>query len=1417
MDLDKKGQGLIPALLLIFGSIVFVSAQVANSTEIVNQSIEISLEAVNNSVENIQIQNETQSLPQENTTPQATILEDKDSIITDNEEKLNEETENYFKNVQNLAEEKGFIIRFNKSIDHLKLANVTLEEEIDRFNIVKIEGNASEVLDLIKDNDIELVELEQETEILGDTVPINIQKVKADSAWDTANGTGVKVAILDTGISQHNDLRVAGGVAIVGSDYFDAHGHGTAVAGVVSAQINDEGLIGVAPDVDLYSVRIMEGASGELSNAIAGVEWAIDNNMNIILMSFGLTSYSQIFKNVLQEAYDSGILLVAASGNNGQNNILYPARYSTVIAVGALDNDNNLASFSSYGFEQELVAPGVDINSTSLINLYSVSSGTSLAAPHVAGVAALIKSFNNSLTNEQIRAKLKNDALDLGTAGKDDFYGYGLVQVKLNTTNYTFVNLSYFYEIFNISDFGLPNVAYNFWTGGNGTIDSVNFMPGYYLVNLTFNTGLRKSNIYNVSENGSIFILSSQVIYDDFFATDGGTFTDGIAWINDNITIKISSNTLSTIEVECFTVGPGQQFNTFDYCFGDTQAHMDECDSGDPDILCDSTHTQCSVVGTTGQPREIISYNFAHTNNSYGRAYGDCTSPGSTQETTGSLPYYIVEKKAARCINSSHYNISGWYGDNWIKIAQSTCGVGYQCVDSANFTSESDYINPCLSVNTCTGTIQIITEDRNGNPLSSLLVSRDYISNKTTNLVGVAEYNLSKDCGQNMEFKTYCSNSSSAQLCGSKTAKLDIINDYEGLLFDCSICSRNPDMQIDVDNVNVVKTSNQVNVNISLAGNITGSNINITFKVQDDTGLIAREASQLFTINSGDTFKSITQSITLNPNDDFVHVYIDPNNKVAESDEKNNYALAPLFEKQIKVYFDVNTGYTSVNNEIKKYLKLFVNEEAIQSNADVTLCIGRKCSNFNSLNSYTLSSAKKQKFGIDKNRLLFGGSSLGSGKPYNAVVGGFRRTSDNLNYIIAYGNDIDGDIAAIKKLISARDLFLNPALLSEERTKIIEDFDVTGISVADLLRNPSNKPYYNQRNSESFANVVRRILNNNNFEIAIKTVKSYNDNTTLRLKNINSDFSANFTDAVIGNKRPVVLARGLWSNLFTWNEFGKKLAFDKDYARDTWLIEITGGPDQDDKSTSPNYRYIDLVDYYWPALITGVQNYSGQKTLDYVGFSNGCRVGLDSIKNWTNGKNNSGYIFDSTTGLYAPSNLGSNAVNTFIGVGCPGAFQGTSAFSDVFGDHGQAVLNFFQGNNINHITMRGLGLRLREECGTIDRLLNLKCSRVVESLLDEDESRISRNLGSDYLDFIIQTNDNQPGNGLNIPELLIVYGEHPSSFEDDSDGIVTRQDAEGILNIVNATIENIELVDSVAHNQLVEDLRTEDLIRRYLR
>src|SRR3989338_4448743 len=312
------------------------------------------------------------------------------------------------------------------------------------------------------------------------------------------------------------------------------------------------------------------------------------------------------------------------------------------------------------------------------------------------------------------------------------------------------------------------------------------------------------------------------------------------------------------------------------------------------------------------------------------------------------------------------------------------------------------------------------------------------------------------------------------------------------------------------------KNNNEIKVNIIIINIPATDNINITFKVQGNDGLISKEESQLFDINLNDRFKYIMQSITLSGND-FLHVYVDPDNEVIETNEKNNYILVPLFEKEVDAYLNISTGYENIDNKIKDYLKLFVNEKP-QDDADVTIAVGLPNKNqiINNKNSLT---KEKYKWFVD-DIIYYNNKPLGS-KPYNGLVGAF---SDDYNYIFVAGNDIDGLLAAVKRLISAKDLFFSN--LNKDKVSVIEDTDISGIAISDLLRNPSNFPYYEKRGTIMFANVVERILNDNNFEISIKTVKTYNDNTTLRLKNINTDFSENFKDAVIGNLKPVVLARG---------------------------------------------------------------------------------------------------------------------------------------------------------------------------------------------------------------------------------------------------------------------------------------------------
>ena len=260
-----------------------------------------------------------------------------------------------------------------------------------------------------------------------------VKRIGAGTVHESGNkGRGVRVAILDTGIdSTHSDLNAnyKGGYDYVNddSDPMDDNGHGTHCAGIVAAEDDDEGVVGVAPEAYLYAVKVLDsGGSGSLSNVIAGIQWSVDNSMDVISMSFGSDFRSISLKKACDNAYRSGVLLVAAAGNDGyspgKGNVDYPARYDSVIAVAATESNDNRASFSSTGPDVELAAPGVSVKSTYLGEEYAIKSGTSMACPHVAGTAALVIAAGGD-----VRQCLQDTADDLGAAGKDNLYGYGLV------------------------------------------------------------------------------------------------------------------------------------------------------------------------------------------------------------------------------------------------------------------------------------------------------------------------------------------------------------------------------------------------------------------------------------------------------------------------------------------------------------------------------------------------------------------------------------------------------------------------------------------------------------------------------------------------------------------------------------------------------------------------------------------------------------------------------------------------------------------------------------------------------------------------------------------------------------------------------------------------------------------------------
>ena len=251
-------------------------------------------------------------------------------------------------------------------------------------------------------------------------------------------GTGIKIAVLDSGIDYtHPELAAAyaGGYNFVNNtaDPKDDNGHGTHCSGTIAAAANGTGVVGVAPEARIYALKVLDSTgSGNFSNIIAALQWCVTNKIQVTSNSYGSTGNpGTAVENAFIAAQNAGIINVAAAGNNGttagtENNVNYPGQYASCIAVAAVDSSHVRASFSSTGPKVDICAPGVNVNSTTMGGGYAAWSGTSMATPHVAGAVAL--ALKAGVAPADIRTRLAATALDLGTAGKDTWYGAGLVR-----------------------------------------------------------------------------------------------------------------------------------------------------------------------------------------------------------------------------------------------------------------------------------------------------------------------------------------------------------------------------------------------------------------------------------------------------------------------------------------------------------------------------------------------------------------------------------------------------------------------------------------------------------------------------------------------------------------------------------------------------------------------------------------------------------------------------------------------------------------------------------------------------------------------------------------------------------------------------------------------------------------------------
>jgi len=347
------------------------------------------------------------------------------------------------------------IIIFKKDVSNQEKENI-----LNKYNIVKekdlslINGIASnltysQVRAILQEEKIERIEHDTDvkssaenpqsyTDSLKDeNVTWGLDRVDALSSFLITKGENVNIAIMDTGIDlSHTDLKnnIKGGFNAINSkkSYDDDNGHGTMLAGIIAAEMNDSGVLGVAPKSNIYAIKVLgSNGLGSLSNIIKGLKWAIDNKMDVVNLSLSIETDSKALHEAIIKAVDANITIVASAGNQFGKSVGYPANYKEVISVSAINSKNQIPIFCPKG-KIDIVAPGSDIYSTFRGSKYRVMSGTSLASAYVTGVVALLLvvpeqcDFNQDgkSTPTEIKNRLESTAINLGDTSK---YGFGLV------------------------------------------------------------------------------------------------------------------------------------------------------------------------------------------------------------------------------------------------------------------------------------------------------------------------------------------------------------------------------------------------------------------------------------------------------------------------------------------------------------------------------------------------------------------------------------------------------------------------------------------------------------------------------------------------------------------------------------------------------------------------------------------------------------------------------------------------------------------------------------------------------------------------------------------------------------------------------------------------------------------------------
>ena len=333
--------------------------------------------------------------------------------------------------------EQEYIVKLKNTLYACNI-NATVS---DKYNFV-VTDSAEEIQYYIDNEMAEYIEPNYNVELFSAPNDIYYKNQKylnlinSTKAWDIETyGNDVRIAVIDSGCYRHKDIlnNLCEGYDYIGhsSNTYDAIGHGTHISGIIAAEMNDIGVVGISSKAKIIPLKCFDtGTTTKVSTIIDAIYGAVDvYDCDIINMSWGIANNSKALSDAIDYAAQKDIIMIAAVGNGGGTDLVYPATYDSVIGVGSIDNNMNHSQSSRHNESVFVVAPGENIFGIDTDDSYSYNSGTSFSAPMVTATSAIALSIKKDLKADALKNLFKNSAVDLGDIGYDEYYGYGIINI----------------------------------------------------------------------------------------------------------------------------------------------------------------------------------------------------------------------------------------------------------------------------------------------------------------------------------------------------------------------------------------------------------------------------------------------------------------------------------------------------------------------------------------------------------------------------------------------------------------------------------------------------------------------------------------------------------------------------------------------------------------------------------------------------------------------------------------------------------------------------------------------------------------------------------------------------------------------------------------------------------------------------